>query len=850
MGEKHIRIMQNGTSGQMATLYPETKAEYIIENENKQFVSAGEKANWNNKITQGIKGDTGATGPQGIQGPQGLKGDTGATGPQGPKGDTTSGVGSANPLIVGRDCSASGRDSIVAGRFNSADSLNSIVAGMYNIAGGKSSIVGGRHNKTYGENSTIVGGAYNEAYGKNSIVGGKHNIAYGNNCTVLNGQYNFASAGYFRLWKYKVLSPGSRIIQITDCYSPPVIGQRILLFNLLDSYGAEYRVKIVNVTQISGYVVNITLDGNHPALYSDGLIACDFDRYSVEDEGGSLILGNNSFVSGNGITSFGEHNTTIGGNNFTSGFNNYNINLYSNWNTSNTVFGSYNKVYGGEHQLITGMKNIVGKVGFSAGENNFICGSSNIVEIGDISDNIIGGSENRLAQYGKHNILSGNENLTIGNNNLNIGQKSITIGNSSCNISIHGDTVKGYLLDNVWSNPVTIQSINATNKQITIFDSLSRFGSTYCNTNYAIFSYDWNNTDYDRTCIFGYIVSKTSNTIVLQISEDVWTKVNSYRNGYPVKLYFSNMFYDGNSGKGVHLNIGTKNVVASEHGYHCAAIGTGLIAHTPEITVIGAYNKPRTYSSNDLYTRADAFVIGNGNPGVKVRSNAFRVDYSGKTYAQGAFNSAGADYGEYFEWLDKNLEAEDRVGYFVTLSKNCIRKATSNDDYILGVISSNTSMIGNAYEDNWNKMYLTDIWDRPVYKEVTIKREVQAVHHEAVTEIRYKDITDDDGKVIGQEPIEEIIKEAYDEEIIIPERTEVRQKLNPEYDPKIEYIPRSKRPEWSVVGMLGQLYVYDDGTCEEDGYCTPNDDGIATKSDKGYRVIERKSDNIVRIIFK
>jgi hypothetical protein len=32
-----------------------------------------------------VKGNTGATGPQG---PQGLKGDTGATGPQGPKGDS------------------------------------------------------------------------------------------------------------------------------------------------------------------------------------------------------------------------------------------------------------------------------------------------------------------------------------------------------------------------------------------------------------------------------------------------------------------------------------------------------------------------------------------------------------------------------------------------------------------------------------------------------------------------------------------------------------------------------------------------------------------------------------------
>ncbi len=31
---------------------------------------------------------------------------------------------------------------------------------------------------------------------------------------------------------------------------------------------------------------------------------------------------------------------------------------------------------------------------------------------------------------------------------------------------------------------------------------------------------------------------------------------------------------------------------------------------------------------------------------------------------KGAFNTSGADYAEYFEWLDGNPEAEDRRGYF------------------------------------------------------------------------------------------------------------------------------------------------------------------------------------------
>jgi hypothetical protein len=31
--------------------------------------------------------------------------------------------------------------------------------------------------------------------------------------------------------------------------------------------------------------------------------------------------------------------------------------------------------------------------------------------------------------------------------------------------------------------------------------------------------------------------------------------------------------------------------------------------------------------------------------------------------------------------------------------------------------------------------------------------------------------------------------------------------INPEYDPALTYIPRSERPEWNVVGLLGKLKI-------------------------------------------
>lgn len=56
------------------------------------------------------------------------------------------------------------------------------------------------------------------------------------------------------------------------------------------------------------------------------------------------------------------------------------------------------------------------------------------------------------------------------------------------------------------------------------------------------------------------------------------------------------------------------------------------------------------------------------------------------------------------------------------------------------------------------------------------------------------------------------------------------------------------RPEWVAVGLLGQLLIRDDGTCKPDGYCLPNDDGIATSSVTGYRVMQRTGPNQVLVL--
>lgn len=190
------------------------------------------------------------------------------------------------------------------------------------------------------------------------------------------------------------------------------------------------------------------------------------------------------------------------------------------------------------------------------------------------------------------------------------------------------------------------------------------------------------------------------------------------------------------------------------------------------------------------------FNIGNApSSGVANQSSAMQVDFSGNVYAGGAYKTVGADYAEYFEWLDGNVDNQDRIGLFVTLDGDKIKLA-NKDDYILGVISANPSIVGNSAELDWHDKYKTDVYGRLIYDE-------------------------------SHNPI-----------------------VSKNYNDTLEYVPRGARKEYSKVGLLGQLVVQDDGTCEVNGYCTASVNGVATKSDSGYRVIKRIDETHIKIILK
>lgn len=164
-------------------------------------------------------------------------------------------------------------------------------------------------------------------------------------------------------------------------------------------------------------------------------------------------------------------------------------------------------------------------------------------------------------------------------------------------------------------------------------------------------------------------------------------------------------------------------------------------------------------------------------------------------------NSTAADYAEYFEWEDGNPDDEDRRGLFVTLTDGeKISLSANEDDDFLGIISADPAIICDDTSDAWIGKYKKDVF----------------------------------GVLILDEDGNQIISEDYDE--------------------SQEYIPRSERSEWDMVGLLGKIIMVDDGTCVPNKYCKPCSDGSgrATVSDTvtRCRCMKRVDDTHIKVFIR
>ncbi len=289
------------------------------------------------------------------------------------------------------------------------------------------------------------------------------------------------------------------------------------------------------------------------------------------------------------------------------------------------------------------------------------------------------------------------------------------------------------------------------------------------------------------------------NTIVNTSGGFVWGEYNHTERGHGNTV--------GGNGNNVSGSLNTVLGTGNRTGNVGMSLvhGAGIIADGLNSSALFGQGHYISGSSSDdfiLVTGRGAYAA-RGAPSYRIgllfiaayNGNKVTIDTSGNVQAAGTYGTMGADYAEYFEWEDGNPDNEYRCGMLVSVRGDKIVPADGDD--FLGVISSNASVVGNAYELYWHGKYATDVY----------------------------------GKIITTPGGESLI--------------------SPDFDPGRKYIPRSKRPEWDPVGLVGRLIVRDDGSCKAGGYVSAKN-GIAVRSDfrTGIKVLRRTDKTHVEVLIK
>ena len=195
---------------------------------------------------------------------------------------------------------------------------------------------------------------------------------------------------------------------------------------------------------------------------------------------------------------------------------------------------------------------------------------------------------------------------------------------------------------------------------------------------------------------------------------------------------------------------------------------------------------------------------GDGNPNEFVFVGSGQKRYTFELNPGGALTSDGPitgnyyDYAEYFEWEDGNPDNEDRRGFTVTLTNDgLIRKATSDDDpeEIIGVISGTSQVVGDSAAYDWNGRYEIDEWGTRITDDVVTVSWSETDENGETTNHSYLETEIPDNLTVPDDAMRKHHK-AYRE--------------TSDYDSEQVYVPRDKRKEWGIVGLVGKVRVRDE----------------------------------------
>lgn len=226
----------------------------------------------------------------------------------------------------------------------------------------------------------------------------------------------------------------------------------------------------------------------------------------------------------------------------------------------------------------------------------------------------------------------------------------------------------------------------------------------------------------------------------------------------------------------------------------CFVYGKGLNTIDSYETVIGKFNNYNHFANWGV--DKPLFEIGDGTDDTHRKTVMMVQKNKGKAFIYNSWNvQQMGDFAEYFEWVDENVNNEDRVGLIVQLNGEKIEPAQSFEN-VIGIVAGNPAFVADTAALDWHNRYKTDNFGRYTLT--------------------------NDGDL---------------------EETD-------EYDNTQTYTPRQFRKEWAPISILGKVYVRHDGTVQTGGFATLKENGIACSGESGYRVLKRIDNESALVLVK
>lgn len=252
---------------------------------------------------------------------------------------------------------------------------------------------------------------------------------------------------------------------------------------------------------------------------------------------------------------------------------------------------------------------------------------------------------------------------------------------------------------------------------------------------------------------------------------------------------------------GSYAHSDRSTVIGSGDNSHAYGSRSAVINSLESETLPGAYCQTIVNSRGVKSPGNYHFLLGYGVNGADYANTTIDIEsVSGNIKAKGTISS-GQNFGDYAEYFESQSGQAIPNGTIVTLDGRFIRKAQIGDKPI-GVISGTAGVILGDQMFHHKDKFLKDEFG------VTL------------TEWQTKEWQDDEGNW-------------YSEEVEVPIP-------NPDYVEYVDdYIPRSERPEWNVVGLVGQVFTRFKGELKPNDYIkSDNGVGVRDNINGQYRVLE------------